>query len=282
MAGPSTEVRGALNIILNGFCMVVGTAMIKHVAGVLPEPVVIAARHLVAVLCFAPLILAQGPAAFRTQRPFGHLWRAAFGLSGFFAFIYSVTHLKLSDAVALAFTQPIWSTLMAAAVFGERLGVVRFAAVLGGFGGVLLIAKPTRTFEPMMLVGLAGALLTSIAMGMVKNLGQTEPAERIAFWFLLMATGLWAVPAAGVWTPIPLATLPWLLAIGLLAWFGQIALSRGYQLGRFSTMATMDFIRLPLSVIVGLIAFSEVPDVFSVLGMLIIATASLVIVNAAR
>jgi drug/metabolite transporter (DMT)-like permease len=258
MAGPSTEVRGALNIILNGFCMVVGTAMIKHVAGVLPETVVIAARHLVAVLCFAPLILAQGPAAFRTQRPFGHLWRAAFGLSGFFAFIYSVTHLKLSDAVALAFTQPIWSTLMAAAVFGERLGVVRFAAVLGGFGGVLLIAKPTRTFEPMMLVGLAGALLTSIA------------------------TGLWAVPAAGVWTPIPLATLPWLLAIGLLAWFGQIALSRGYQLGRFSTMATMDFIRLPLSVIVGLIAFSEVPDAFSVLGMLIIATASLVIVNAAR
>ncbi len=280
--GSDPNIRGALNILINGLCMVIGTAMIKHVAAMVPEMVVILARHLVAVACFAPILWSRGIRDMRPRNPGAHFWRAVFGLGGFSAFTYSVTHLPLSDAVAIAFTQPIWSTLLGAVVFRERLGSLQVLAVLGGFAGVLLMLKPAGSFEPMMLVGLAGALLTSIAMALVKRLSSNEPPEQIAFWFLVAATCLTIVPAASTWTSLPRSTLPWLLGIGILAGVGQLALTRGYQLGRFSTMAMVDFARLPMSVAVGLVVFQEMPDLLSALGMGIIAAASLLVIQVQR
>ena len=188
--------------------------------------------------------------------------------------------MPLADAMALGFTQPLWAALIAALAFGERLGVVRLAALATGFAGAMLVLKPGFMVAPLLpsLAALANAVLTSVAMMTVKRLSATEPTSRIAFMFLLVSSLLSVPPAVAVWvTPAP-ELLPWLVAIGGLAWLSQLGLTRGYALGRFSAMAAMDFARLPAALAIGWIAFGEVPDLAAAIGMALIGVASTAIV----
>lgn len=270
----SPDTRGALHMLVAAATLTFGAAAIRHVSADLPLAVVVFFRHLFATLCFLPLVLRTGLFTLRTERPLGHVWRALVGYSGFFAFVYAVTHLRLADAMALSFSGPLWSTLLAAAVLHEAVGRARLGALLVGFAGVLLVVRPSGSLEWASLVGLAGAFLGSLAMLAVKRLSRTEPPERIAFYFLAVGSAIAAVPAALAWRTPAWGLWPWLAAIGVMSWLGQMSLSRGYALGQFSRMAPMDFLRVPLSILIGLVAFAEVPDPLAIVGMALIGAGS--------
>jgi drug/metabolite transporter (DMT)-like permease len=275
-------------MIFGGVAMTLAHAVSKALVVEMPEGVLVLWRHVLAALCFAPLLLRDGVAAYRTSKPFGHFWRTVFGFAGFFAFTWSLARLTLGDTVALSFTAPFWSALLAVVLFGERVRHARLLATCVGFAGVLLIAKPGFGFQPAMLVALGGALVVSLAMAAVKQLTATESPESIAFYFFAIGSVL----------ALPLALLDWrwpapwewgmLALLGVFSFFGQMGLTRGYLHGAFSKMAPMDFLRLPTSVIVGLVVFAELPDPWSLLGMLVIAGSALAILlvdakpNAAR
>jgi drug/metabolite transporter (DMT)-like permease len=239
-------------------------------------------RHVVGVLCFAPLFLRRGPGAFRTQRPFAHFTRTCFGFASYMTFVYALTRLTFGDTVALSFTAPFWAALIAVVFLGEKLVPARLLATAGGFLGVVLIAKPGGGFHPAMLVALSSAVLMSLAMFQVRQLADSESPDRITFYFMLFGI-LLALPfALADWRTPEWHHLPFLALIGVASFFGQRCLTRGYALGTFSKMAPMDFLRLPWSVAIGLVVFAEVPDPWSVLGMAIVALALLAIVRSGR
>lgn len=265
-------------MLLAGACMVGGISIIKHLTADLPEPVIVLFRHLLALVFFGPQLWRAGLGFLRTDRIGTHLLRSALGYAGFLAFVFATARMPLADVMALGFTQPLWAALIARFAFGERLGLVRAAALLLGFAGAMLVLKPTLDLPWAAIAALANAVLTSIAMMTVKRLSATEPAERIALMFLLVGA-LCSVPAAvATWEMPGGAQWPLLFAVGGLAWLGQIGLSRGYGLGRFSSMAAMDFARLPFALAIGWFVFAETPDAQAVLGMALIGIASTLIV----
>ncbi len=270
----TADARGALYLASAVAALTVSSAMIKHLAADLPVTVVVFFRHLVATLCFLPMVARAGGGLVRTEQLLGHVWRAALGYTSFMAFAYALEHLLLADAIALSYTAPLWSTLLAAVVLREVVPRGRILALLTGLAGVILIVKPAAHFEPASLVAVVGASFTSLAMLTVKRLSRTEPPERIAFYFMAIGSVLSAVPAAVEWRTPSVTTIPWLLAIGVLTWAGQIWLSRGYTLGEFSRMALMDLLRLPLSLLIGFVAFAEVPDLLASAGIVLIGVAS--------
>lgn len=272
------DVRGALYMLIAGASLVAGISIIKHLAADLPEPVIVLFRHVLALAFFGPQLWRAGFAFLRTQRIGAHLLRSACGYAGFLAFVFAAARMPLADVMALGFTQPLWAALIARFAFGERLGAVRGTALLAGFAGAMLVLKPGLDLPWPAIAALANAVLTSIAMMTVKRLSATEPAERIALMFLLVGA-LCSVPAAlATWqTPAGLEW-PLLIAVGGLAWLSQIGLSRGYGLGRFSSMAAMDFARLPFALAIGWFAFAETPDLPAVIGMVLIGLASMAIV----
>jgi drug/metabolite transporter (DMT)-like permease len=273
----SDDLRGGLLIILGGLCFTIVGVTIKQLAGSLPEIVIALWRHIFAVACFAPFILRKGIGAVRTQRYFGHLYRSAFGFISFLGFVYALPRLDLADVTALSFTTPLWSLLLAVLFLGEPVRPSRWLATVLGFGGVLLVARPTSQLQPAVLIALASALFSSLAMMKVKQLSLTEPPDRISFYFLLNGM-LFAAPLAlPVWRMPDLPQLLLLAVIGGISCLGQLCLSRGYALGQFSKMAPMDFFRLPLAVLLGFALFAELPDLPAFAGMAIIVAASLFI-----
>ena len=274
------DIRGAMFMLLNAACLVAGVAIIRVLGRDLPEPVIVLFRFLFALAFFAPSILRGGGELLATRRPGAHALRAACGYAGFVAFVYAAQRMPLADVMALGFTQPLWAAAIGMLAFGERFSAVRALALLAGFAGAMLVLRPGFAHAPLLpaLAALANALLTCIAMMTVKRLSATEPAGRIAALFLLVGT-LLSVPGAwAAWTTPAPAALPWLVVLGALAWIGQVALSRGYALGRFSTMAAMDFARLPAALAIGWVAFAEAPDGLAVAGMALIGVASTAIV----
>jgi drug/metabolite transporter (DMT)-like permease len=274
------DIRGAMFMLLNAACLVAGVAIIRVLGRELPEPVIVLFRFLFALAFFAPSMLRGGGGLLATRRPGAHALRAACGYAGFVAFVYAAQRMPLADVMALGFTQPLWAAAIGMLAFGERFSAARALALLAGFAGAMLVLRPGFAHAPLLpaLAALANALLTCIAMMTVKRLSATEPAGRIAALFLLVGT-LLSVPGAwAAWTTPAPAALPWLVVLGALAWIGQVALSRGYALGRFSTMAAMDFARLPAALAIGWVAFAEAPDGLAVAGMALIGVASTAIV----
>jgi len=275
------DIAGAAFMLLNAGCLVMGVAIIRMLGRDLPEPVIVLFRFLFALAFFAPSVLrAGGGALLATRRPASHALRAACGYAGFVAFVYAASRMPLADVMALGFTQPLWAAAIGMLAFGERFSAARALALLAGFAGAMLVLRPGFAHAPLLpaLAALANALLTCIAMMTVKRLSATEPAGRIAALFLLVGTVLSVPGAWSAWTTPAPAALPWLVALGALAWVGQVALSRGYALGRFSTMAAMDFARLPAALALGWAAFAEMPDAPAIAGMALIGIASTAIV----
>ena len=274
------DIRGAMFMLLNAACLVAGVALIRVLGRDLPEPVIVLFRFLFALAFFAPSILRGGGELLATRRPGAHALRAACGYAGFVAFVYAAQRMPLADVMALGFTQPLWAAAIGMLAFGERFSAARALALLAGFAGAMLVLRPGFAHAPLLpaLAALANALLTCIAMMTVKRLSATEPAGRIAALFLLVGTLLSAPGAWVAWTTPAPAALPWLVVLGALAWIGQVSLSRGYALGRFSSMAAMDFARLPAALAIGWIAFAEAPDGLAVAGMALIGVASTAIV----
>lgn len=271
------ELRAGLFMLTAATCFAFAFAVLKYLTTELPESVVTLWRSVFAVLVFLPMVWHAGPRRFLpTSRPISHFWRAAMGFASFILFVYALARLPLGDTVALGFTAPFWSVLIGVFVFRDRMTWRVALSVALGFCGVLLITRPGAaglTWGAAYALG--SAVLTSLAMMMVKQLTRSEPPDRIAFYFMLGASAF-ALPLASLdWQwPQPHHWLP-LIVCGAAFYLGQICLTRAYAYGTFSRVAPLDLVRLPLSVLIGLVWFGEVPNTLALVGMALIILASL-------
>ncbi len=276
------ELRAGLFMVGAATCFALAFALVKWLTAELPEAVLTLWRSAFAVLVFLPMVWHAGPRHFlSTSRPVGHFWRAAVGYSSFILFVYALARLPLGDTIALGFTAPFWSVLLGVVVFRDRMTWRLAFAVAAGFCGVLLVTQPgsQASGATSVTVGIACALssavLTSLAMMMVKQLTKTEPPDRIAFYFMMGATVL-SLPLAGFdWQwPAP-RHWPFLFLCGAGFYVGQVCLTRAYAYGTFSRVAPLDLVRLPLSVVIGMAWFHEVPNGLALAGMALIVLAAL-------
>jgi drug/metabolite transporter (DMT)-like permease len=275
------ELRAGLFMVAAATCFAFSFALVKWLTAVLPESVITLWRSIFAVLVFLPMVQRAGPRHFlRTARPLGHFWRAAIGYTSFILFVYALARLPLGDTVALGFTAPFWSVLVGVVVFHDRMTWRLALAVVVGFCGVVLVTQPgAHSGGPAMNVGamcaLGSAVLSSLAMMMVKTLTRSEPPDRVAFYFMLGAS-LISVPVASFdWQwPAPHHWL-YLAVCGGGFYVGQVCMTRAYAYGTFSRVAPLDLVRLPISVLIGLFAFQEVPNRVALAGMALILIAAL-------
>lgn len=248
--------------------------VIKQMITELPVFVVALARTFFSLACLLPWLARVGPAGIRTTRIRTHFLRGFCGIAAFVLIVYALQWLILADAMVLAFTSPFWSILISALVLGEAIRGNRIAAALVGFCGVVMIVKPQGGIEPAMLLALGSAVMTSSAMISMKHLSSTEPPTRIVFYFMLFGTLLLVPPAAATWQTPNLEQLGWLVLTGVLGAVGQAFLARAYDAGEISIIAPLDFVRLPVAALLGYIVFSEVPDMWSIAGTVVIICAA--------
>ncbi|MBM3518115.1 MAG: DMT family transporter [Alphaproteobacteria bacterium] len=236
------------------------------------------------VFAFVPLgVLAWhsgGPAALRTTRPGGHVLRALIGITAMGLFFLALGLMPLADVVAISFAGPLFLTALSVPLLGERVGIRRWAAVVVGFLGVLVIVRPgPGMFDPVSLVAVGGAVAYGLAMIMVRKLSATESTVAIVFYFTLscaLVSGLalpftWVTPPAEDWIA--------LAALGVLGGLGQILMTNAFRRVQAAVVAPLEYTAILFAVALGIVFWNERPDSWTLIGAAVVIACGLYILH---
>lgn len=235
--------------------------------------------------------LTAGLSTLRTQRFGAHLRRSFLGVTGMVFTFGSVILLPLAEATTLGFTVPIFATLLSALVLREHVGIHRWAAVIIGFIGVLIVIQPGSGGFPLKgaLVGLTSALIIGIISIHLRDMGRTEAPATTVFYFsflssmMLLALHLAPLPPhvsqMVAWGPSGHSGHQWLLiaGLGLCGGLGQIALTASLRYAPISTVVGMDYTSLIWSTIYGWAIWGVLPSSWTWAGAPLIIASGLYI-----
>lgn len=282
-AAPGRARRRAVLLVLGAAAVFsVAGAFVKLLDGAIPLAQVVFCRNL---FCLPVLLLllprSGGLRALRMRKPWMHAWRIAAGLLGMFGAFYGYATLPFATVTALGFTMPLFLTLLSIPLLGERVGPRRGAAVLAGFGGVLLMANPAGMPEGKALavgVVLLGALGWALSMIAIRRMGDAgELGVTIVLWFAIGAAAVSGVACAPNWVP-PDGT-QWLLlaGTGLVSAVAQVLMTEGYRRGEATLLAPFEYSAIVWTTIAGALVWAELPDGWDLAGIAVLVGSGLYI-----
>lgn len=230
-------------------------------------------RSIIGLMVLAPLVHAAGGlGAMRTARWRAHGWRNTVHYAAQYGWLAALTMIPLAHVVALEFTMPIWAALLAAAFLGERLDGRKLAVIALGTLGVVLIVQPPpgATLSVGHLISLVAAMGFAVSLTLVKSLTNTDTATQVMFWMLVMQGLIGLVPALAVWqTPAGMQWV-WIAVVGVCGTASHYCMARAMALAEATVVVPMDFLRLPLTALVGWGLYAERIDLATLAGAALI------------
>ena len=232
-------------------------------------------RNFFGLMAALPLLLKHGPSLLKTTQLPRYFIRCLVGVLSMFCGFWAIGHLPLAQAVSLSYSTPIFVTIAAVFFLHEQVRARRWAAVVLGFIGVLIIVRPgSDSFSTGTLIALAAAVLSGIVSIQIKQLSYTEPADRIVFYTTLLWVPMSFIPALFVWQWPQGITWLWVIAAGVLGTGGHMLWTRALKLGDVSALTPISFMQLPLVAVAGWLLFDEDLNRWTALGAAIIFIAN--------
>lgn len=234
-------------------------------------------RSVIGFFILLPLVMMSGGfAAMLTQRPLAHLGRNVIHYTGQAAWLYALTLIPLAVLISIEFTTPIWTAILAVTFLGERLSRPKIAAVVLGLIGVVVIVRPgVGSMDPGHLVVLGAAVCFGVSVVLVKSLTRTDSVVRIIFWMLIIQSVVGLIPALYEWRNPPLELWPWILLIAFTGMSSHFCMARALTYADATVISPMDFLRVPLSALIGWLLYREQIDIFTAGGALLILMGNL-------
>jgi len=216
-------------------------------------------RSVIGLLCLSAILLfAKESASIRTERLALHSFRNIFHFAGQLGWFLGIGLLPLAEVFALEFTVPMWTLLVAAIALNEKVTGRKLAAVFLGIVGVLVIVQPGYAIvDPASFIVLGSAICYAISHTSTKSLSTSESAFTILFYMCLIQLPIGIVLSLHSWSwPIGSQWL-WLSVIGLTALSAHYCMAKAMLFAEVTTVVTIDFLRLPLIAIVGVLLYQE-------------------------
>jgi drug/metabolite transporter (DMT)-like permease len=226
-------------------------------------------RSVLGMVLLWPLVHAAGGlSAMRTQRLPQHAARNVVHYAAQYGWFVALTLIPLAQLVSIEFTMPIWSAVLAVFFLGERMNTRKWLAVVLGLVGVAVIVRPSAgTVDAGQLIALACALGFAISVVLVKSLTRTESAVAIIFWMLVVQSAIGLVPALMVWQWPSAPIWGWVVVVAFCGTFSHYCFARAMQHADATVVVPMDFLRVPLTALVGWLVYAEALDLFTGLGV---------------
>jgi len=214
------------------------------------------------VLAAALLLPIRGAALVRTRHLRWHLLRGLMFCAMTGINFWALQYLLLTVTASIAFLVPILIALMSAPLLGERIDARRWAAILAGFAGVLVIVRPgSDAFHPAMLLSLGNAVIYAAFNLMTRKLAAYDPPETIQFLPAVVASVILAPFALAAWES-PQGWGEWtvLLLTGIFGGTGHYLLAVAHRYAPAGTLAPFMYQQILYMALFGYLVFGSVPD----------------------
>ena len=261
----------------------VSDAMAKVLRVSLPAAEVAWLRYMTFAAFAAVLAARNGLPALRSRRPGLQVLRGVTLVGSAAFFIAGLGRLPLAEAAAISFISPAFITALSIPFLGEVVGIRRWAAVLAGLLGVLIVIRPGGgALQAAALFPLASAACWAVTIIVTRRMGTLDRSETTLLWSawtgLLLLTALvpfgFIVPSAG---QVALG-----VGIGLAASTGQYVLILAYRRAAASLLAPFSYVQLLSSTLLGALVFGAVPDGMTLLGASVIIASGLYTIHRER
>lgn len=207
-------------------------------------------------------------------------------------FFTSLKFMPLADAIAIFFVQPMILTVLSAVFLKEQVGVRRWAAVVVGMIGALVIIRPgTDALGWPALLPLAAATCFAVYLAMTRRLSGSASLLGIQFATgvagvvtlapIVLVASLLDVSIAS-WTTPNMEQLPLFLFMGVISFAGHGCIVLAFDRAPASVLAPLSYTEIISATLVGFVMFGDVPDVFVWLGVALIAGGGMYIAHRER
>ncbi|WP_206064809.1 DMT family transporter [Nitratireductor mangrovi] len=273
----------AVGMMVVACALVAGTTLFAKMLGRAVEgpPIhplqVSAGRYFFALVALAPFILWHRPSLKGTAWS-SHLVRVVAGWSGVTCLFAAAALMRLADATAISFLNPIVAMLLAIPILGETVGRWRWAAAAIALAGALILTNPGGdAFRPAALVALTAALLIGLEVVLVKRLTNMEPPLRILAVGNFLGAVLSVAAALFVWQQPN--TLQWTLlaAIGIAMVAAQALFLQALKRGDASFVVPLFYTTLVFAGVYDFAVFGETPTSYSLAGSALIIVGAIII-----
>ena len=281
------------------FIFSIQDAFIKQLSSDYPVHEIVLVRSLVAILALIILaIFAGGLRSLKTKKLGAHIVRALVMFIAYTSFFLGLASLHLAETVTLFLSAPLFITLLSAQFLNEKVDLSCWIAVIIGFGGVVLMLKPgAAIFDPAAVLPLIAGLSYAIVAILTRRMGQTENGVSMAFYptviYIILSAVIGLFLHKGLVSAdhpsIAFLLQPWailapkdaalLVFIGIGSALGFYFISQAYRFAQPAAIAPFEYVSVPLSILWGFIFWREIPELESLLGMLLIVGSGLYILG---
>jgi drug/metabolite transporter (DMT)-like permease len=219
-----------------------------------------------------------GLAGLRTRRLPLHILRASLLFLALSLFFEALQHLPLADAIAVAFTAPLFVTALAGPLLGETVGLRRWGAVILGFIGALIMVQPgSAAFRPEALFVLGSALSFSLLVTLTRRMTRTETNVALLTYSTVFA-GAWSLPFLPfVWRTPATEDIKLFVLIGLIGGLAAFFVIQAYRHTPVSILAPFDYTALIWGALFGWLIWREQPGFEIWIGAAIVSAAGVYI-----
>lgn len=244
--------------------------------GMEPEAIISIRFAIVAAVVLGAVLWHWKERPLATKRPRLHIARGIMQIGAATAFVYGVRNLPLETATAISYVSPLFITALSVPFLREKVGIRRWAAVLLGFGGVMMILRPgSASFEWGMLFPILASFLWANAIIITRAMRASEKALTVLAWSSF--SGFAAVLPFGISSFVWPTTEQWVLLCALAAChlIAQILVIRAYMMASASVLAPFSYSSLVWATLFGFVIWGSTPDAMTVAGALVLAGAGL-------
>ena len=215
---------------------------------------------------------------YKTKRPGLHAFRAITGSLAIIALFFGLRELPLADVISLTFGGPIFVTIGSILFLSEKVGIKRWAAVILGFAGMLLIVQPAFIelnyyyFSPIIFCIFFACVAIS-----VRSLSKTEPIYRIAIYFTILncLLGLATLPYG--WVMPSNGDIIIFIIMSVCGSVGNLLLTQSYRISEASLVTPIKYLSLVFAIVFGFLIWNEIPKLLTILGSSLVIISSFII-----
>jgi drug/metabolite transporter (DMT)-like permease len=245
-----------------------------------PLSEVLLSRYLFASLFFWIILYSTtGAGGLATRRPLDHAIRSISGVVSLALLYFAITRIPIADATALAYAAPIFITVLSIFLLGEKIGMRRWLAVLTGFVGVLLIARPQAGSWDIGVIAAAASAFTGALVAIwLRKLSSSENPVAIGIYYNNLGSLvclLWVLMSG--WLTPRGEDLLMFLAFGLGCGLQQWLLTISFRYAEASLLAPFEYLAMVFAAIVGFIFWDEIPVLTTWIGAGVIAASGMFI-----
>lgn len=264
--------KGILFILLAAFFFSAMSVFVR-LSGDVPTMQKAFFRNIVAAVVAVIILLRSGKEISLPKKSLpALLMRSIFGTIGILGNFWAVDHLGIADANMLNKLSPFFAILMSIFILGEKPNRIEWISVVLAFIGAAFVAKPSSGIISLSaVIGILGGFAAGTAYTYVRRAGLQGVRGPIVVAFFSIFSTLVLLPNLLMnFTPMSAGQFIFLILAGCSAAGGQLSITAAYQHAPARDISVFDYSQVVYAAVFGILLFSEVPDLWSIIGYVII------------